>query len=172
MFKLMIITMIVINQSLLNATTLNESLNIIVLNNSSIILIILLTFSFIIIGAGMFSSSYALCLSLSAYAACDPKYRGAAFIPAVMPGSQGLYSFAITFMMIQNIFDKPIEVIFAGILCGLPCLISAFGQAEVASSCIKSINNGEMNLGQALLATGIPELYALTGLASAFLIMT
>ncbi len=127
--------------------------------------------SFAVIGVGILSSGYALSISLGAYAACEKDNRGTAFIPAVMPGSQGLYSFAISFLMIQNMTDKPLEVALAGLICGLPCFFSAIGQARTAAACIKSINNGQMDQGQALLATGVPELYALTGLAGAFLVM-
>ncbi|HAN29973.1 MAG TPA: hypothetical protein DCQ06_00110 [Myxococcales bacterium] len=133
--------------------------------------------AFIVIGVGMLSSGYALSISLSAYAACEQERRGSAFIPAVMPGSQGLYAFAIAFLMIGNIktsFDDPammFKVTLAGIICGLPCLFSSIGQARTAAACIKSINNGQMDQGQALLATGVPELYALVGLAGGFLVM-
>lgn len=137
----------------------------------------MLMIGFAFIGIGILSSGYALSISLSAYAACDKDRRGAAFIPAVMPGSQGLYSFAIGFLMIgtyQAGWGDPqvsFKVALAGILCGLPCLFSALGQAKTAAACIKSINNGQMDQGQALLATGVPELYALVGLAGGFLVM-
>ena len=72
---------------------------------------------------------------------------------------------------IQKINSNPQGVLIAGIVCGLPCLFSAIGQAKTAASCIKSINNEQMEQGQALLATGVPELYALTGLAGAFLVL-
>lgn len=129
--------------------------------------------SFIVISVGILSSGFALSISLSAYAAAEPTARQSAFIPAVMPGSQGLYSFAIMFLMIQAMNDGKdvVKIALAGVICGLPCLFSAIGQARTAAACIKSINNGQMTQGQALLATGIPELYALTGLAGAFLVM-
>jgi len=138
---------------------------------------LLLWLSFATIASGIFSSGYALQISLSAYAACDRERRASAFIPAVMPGSQGLYSFAIGFLMIQNAssgWGNPqamFKVGLAGLLCGLPCLLSAIGQAKTAAACIKAINNGQMDQGQALLATGVPELYALIGLAGGFLAM-
>ncbi len=139
--------------------------------------IIMILISFIAIGFGMASSGYALSISLSAYAACEPDRRGAAFIPAVMPGSQGLYAFAIAFLMIANVKSQwgdpamMAKVALAGVICGVPCLLSAIGQARTAAACIKSINNGQMNQGQALLAAGVPELYALIGLAGGFLVM-
>lgn len=138
----------------------------------SVLQLILFT-SYIVIAIGILSSGFALSISLSAYAAAEPAARQAAFIPAVMPGSQGLYSFAIMFLMIQAMNDGKdvVKIALAGVICGLPCLFSAIGQARTAAACIKSINNGQMTQGQALLATGIPELYALTGLAGAFLIM-
>lgn len=138
---------------------------------------LILMLGFAVIGVGILSSGYALSISLSAYAACDKDRRSSAFIPAVMPGSQGLYSFAIGFLMINNYqagWGDPamtFKVAMAGLLCGLPCLFSAIGQARTAAACIKSINNGQMNQGQALLATGVPELYALVGLAGGFLVM-
>lgn len=133
---------------------------------------VLLFISFTAISFGILSSGYALSISLSAYAAAEKKNRTAAFIPAIMPGSQGLYSFAISFLMLQSMIDTPVRVALAGVICGLPCFFSAIGQATTAASCIKSINNGQMDSGQALIATAVPELYALTGLAGAFLAMT
>lgn len=132
---------------------------------------VMLFLGFFAIGVGILSSGYALSISLGAYAACDREHRSLAFIPAVMPGSQGIYSFAISFLMIQNMAEMPLQVAFAGVICGLPCMFSAIGQAKTAASCIKAISNGEMDQGQALLATGVPELYALSGLAGAFLVM-
>lgn len=130
-----------------------------------------LVLGFVAIGVGVLSSGWALAISLSAYAACDREARGAAFIPGVMPGSQGLYSFAIAFLMIQGLVGgtDPLRVALAGIVCGLPNLFSAYGQARTAAACIKAINNGQMDQGQALLATGVPELYGLAGLAGGFL---
>jgi len=132
---------------------------------------VLVLLGFIAIGVGILSSGYALSISLSAYAACEPETRAKAFIPAVMPGSQGLYAFAISFLMIQNMVAQPLQVALAGFVCGFPCLMSSVGQARTAAACIKSINNDQMDQGQALLATGVPELYALIGLAAAFLVM-
>lgn len=132
---------------------------------------VMLFFGFIAIAVGILSSGWALAISLGAYAGCAKEYRAAAFIPAVMPGSQGIYSFAISFLMIQNMATMPLQTAFAGVICGLPCLYSAIGQAKTAAACIKAISNGQMDQGQALLATGVPELYALSGLAGAFLVM-
>ena len=94
-----------------------------------------------------------------------------AFVPAVLPSSQGLYSFLIFFMMLQELSNKPIQVIFAGVICGLPCFFSAIGQAKTAAACIKSINNKQMNLGAAVIVSGMPELYALFGMSGAFLLL-
>jgi F0F1-type ATP synthase membrane subunit c/vacuolar-type H+-ATPase subunit K len=132
---------------------------------------IMLFLGFLSIAIGILSSGYALSISLGAYAGCEKEYRHLAFIPAVMPGSQGIYSFAISFLMIQNMSSMPFQSALAGVICGLPCLYSAIGQAKTAASCIKAISNGQMDQGQALIATGVPELYALSGLAGAFLVM-
>ena len=139
--------------------------------------LIMLTLSFISIGIGIASSGFALPISMSAYAACEPDRRGAAFIPAVMAGSQGLYSFAIAFLMIQalpNAWGETstlFKIIAAGPLCGIPCFFSAIGQARTAAACIKSINQGTMTTGGSLLAAGMPEFYALVGLGAGFLVM-
>lgn len=151
----------------LYAETMQESLAQMNLFIQSMLLV-----SFVLISLGMLSSAYALSISLSAYAACEEKNRNKAFVPAVLPSSQGLYSFVILFMMMQNVTTKPIQVIFAGIICGIPCFFSAIAQAKTAASCIKSINNEEMNVGNAVIATGMPELYALTGLSGAFLFLS
>jgi len=132
----------------------------------------LLIISFVTISLGMLSSAYALSISLTAYAACEEKNRSKAFVPAVLPSSQGLYSFVILFMMMQQVATKPMQVIFAGLICGLPCFFSAIAQAKTAAACIKSINNEQMNVGGAVVATGMPELYALTGLSGAFLFLS
>jgi len=132
---------------------------------------IMLIISFIVISLGMLGSAYALSISLGAYAACEDKNRSKAFVPAVLPSSQGLYSFVILFMMIKQVALIPMQVIFAGLICGLPCFFSAVAQARTAAACIKSINNEQMNVGNAVIATGMPELYALTGLAGAFLFL-
>jgi V/A-type H+-transporting ATPase subunit K len=131
----------------------------------------MLIISFITISLGMLGSAYALSISLGAYAACEDKNRSKAFVPAVLPSSQGLYSFVILFMMIKQVTETPMQVIFAGLICGLPCFFSAVAQARTAAACIKSINNEQMNVGNAVIATGMPELYALTGLAGAFLFL-
>ena len=49
------------------------------------------------------------------------------------------------------------KIALAGVICGLPCLFSAIGQARTAAACIKSINNGQMEQGQALLPRGLGE---------------
>jgi len=134
--------------------------------------LLLLFTSFTVISIGVLSSAYALSISLTAYAATEQEYRTASFIPAIMPASQGLYSFAISFLMLQSMTEIPLKVALAGIVCGLPCFISAICQARTAAACIKSINSGQMDSGQALVATAVPELYALTGLACGFLAMT
>lgn len=134
---------------------------------------VLLLIGFGAISVGVLSSGIMLSISLSAYAACEKSMRGAAFVPAVMPGSQGLYSFGIAFLMMNNLQEgvNPVQIAIAGLVCGIPCLWSAWGQAKTAASCIRSISNGQMDLGQALLAAGVPELYALMGLAAGFLVM-
>jgi len=133
---------------------------------------LLLLVAFFIISLGMFSSAYALSISITAYAASAKENKTAAFIPAIMPASQGIYSFAISFLMLQNMMLVPFKVALASIVCGLPCLVSAICQARTAAACIKAINDGQMDAGQALVATAVPELYALTGLACGFLAMT
>ena len=132
----------------------------------------LLIIGFTIITIGMISSAYALSISITAYAATEKEHKVASFIPAIMPASQGIYSFAISFIMLQNMMISPFKVLLAGIVCGLPCTFSAIFQAKTAAACIKSLNDSKMDAGQALVATAVPELYALTGLACAFLAMT
>lgn len=130
---------------------------------------IILCLGFLSIAIGILSSGYALSISLGAYAACEKKYRNIALMPALMPGSKGIYSFAISLLMIENM-HAPLQSFLAGVICGLPCLYSAIGQAKTAACCIKAINNGHMGK-EALIVTAIIEIYALFGLILACLIM-
>lgn len=132
---------------------------------------LLVFLGFVAIGLGILSSGYALSTSLQAYVGCDKGRRALAFIPAILPGSQGLYSFFISLLMLENVAAMPLQVALAGIMCGLPCMLSALGQAKTAAACIKAINHGEMGGWQACFLTLLIELYALLGLAAALRVM-
>ncbi len=132
---------------------------------------IMLFIGFIAIACGIVGAGFALNVSLGAYAGCNKEHRSAAFIPAVMPAAQAVYSFAISFLMMQNMARIPLQAAVAGVICGLPCLCTAIGQGKTAATCIKAIAEGQMNHGQALIATGATELCALAGFAGGFLVM-
>lgn len=132
---------------------------------------IIIFLGFLSISIGILSSGYALSISLGAYTACTKEYKNFALMPALMPASKGIYSFAISFLMIENMYTMPLQSSLAGVMCGLPCLYSAIGQAKTAACCIKEISNAHMHLGQALIVTAITEIYALLGLILACLIM-
>lgn len=126
---------------------------------------------FIAIACGIIGSAYGMAISLSAYAGCEKDRRALAFIPAIMPGTQGIYAVAILCMMTQTMIAAPFHAACAGTICGITSFLSAISQAKIAASCIKAINHGVMEQGQAITTTGIVELYAVLGFAAAFLVM-
>lgn len=132
---------------------------------------VLLFLGFIAIALGILGSGYALSISLGAYAATSPAHRAAAFLPAIMPSSQGLIACGICFYMSEKMTLMPLEAALAGVVCGLPCLFSAIGQAKTAAACIRAINNEQMDRGHALIVTSMPEIYALCGLIGAFFLL-
>lgn len=132
---------------------------------------LLLFIGFVAIACGIVGSAYGMALSLGAYAGCEQDRRSLAFIPAIMPGTQGIYACAILCMMVQTMIHAPFHAACAGIICGIASFLSAISQAKIAASCIKAINLGEMEQGQAITTTGIVELYAVLGFAAAFLVM-
>lgn len=96
-------------------------------------------------------------------------------ILAAMPGSQGLYGF-VGYFMVKGFLTpeitaiQAIGILGAGIIMGVVGLFSSVMQAKVCANGITAIGNGHNVLGNTLILAAYPELYAILGVASVFLI--
>jgi V/A-type H+-transporting ATPase subunit K len=96
-------------------------------------------------------------------------------ILSALPGSQGLYGF-VAYFMIQGFLSPEITIvqgaaIFAGgIIMGVVGVISAYYQSRVCASGIAAIGNGHDVMSRTLILGAFPELYAILGLATVFII--
>jgi V/A-type H+-transporting ATPase subunit K len=105
----------------------------------------------------------------------DPSKFGSYMILSALPGSQGLYGF-VAYFMIQRFLTADITLtqgaaIFAGgIIMGIVGVISAYYQSRVCAAGIAAIGNGHNVMTRTLILGAFPELYAILGLATIFLI--
>ncbi len=105
----------------------------------------------------------------------DASKFGSYMILSALPGSQGLYGF-VTYFMIQGFLVPEITMlqgaaIFAGgVVMALVTVTSAYFQARVCASGIAAIGNGHDVMTRTLILGVFPELYAILGLATVFLI--
>lgn len=105
----------------------------------------------------------------------NPGKFGSYMILAALPGSQGLYGF-VAYFMISGFLTAEMTLlqgaaIFAGgIIMGLVATISSYYQARVCASGIAAIGNGHDVMTRTLILGAFPELYAILGLATVFLI--
>jgi V/A-type H+-transporting ATPase subunit K len=105
----------------------------------------------------------------------DPSKFGTYMILSALPGSQGLYGFVAYFMIAGFLTDQITMLqgaaIFAGgIVMALVATISSYFQARVCASGIAAVGNGHDVMTRTLILAAFPELYAILGLASVFLI--
>jgi V/A-type H+-transporting ATPase subunit K len=105
----------------------------------------------------------------------DPSKFGSYMILSALPGSQGLYGFVAYFMikgfLVPEITLSQGAAIFGGgIIMGIVGLISAYFQSRVCASGIAAIGNGHDVMTRTLILGAFPELYAILGLATVFLI--
>lgn len=96
-------------------------------------------------------------------------------ILAALPGSQGLYGFAAYFLV--SGFVTPAMTMFQGIaifagglVMATVAMVSAYMQARVCANGIAAIGNGHDVMTRTLIFAAFPELYAILGLATVFLI--
>ncbi len=107
------------------------------------------------------------------------KKNSAAFgnymILSAMPASQGLYGFA-GYFIISGLLTPEITmlqaagVLGAGLVMGFVGLFSAIRQAQLCANGIAAIGGGNNVFGNTLILAAFPELYAILGFASVFLI--
>jgi V/A-type H+-transporting ATPase subunit K len=100
---------------------------------------------------------------------------GSYMILSALPGSQGLYGF-VAYFMISGFLVPEISVLqgvaifAAGLVMAIVAFISSYMQARVCASGIAAIGNGHDVMGNTLILAAFPELYAILGLATVFLV--
>lgn len=107
----------------------------------------------------------------------NPSCFGTAFIPFVMPSTQGLYGF-VGFIMYNGAISSSFTVfqgavVFgAGIAMGIACLISAIQQGKICASGIAAIGGGHNVSSTTLILGAFPEFYAILSLVAAILMLS
>ncbi|MBN2724053.1 MAG: hypothetical protein JXR95_08300 [Deltaproteobacteria bacterium] len=128
------------------------------------------------LGLGLSGSAIGLAIAGSAVAGVREEKRGLALVVSVLPGTQGLYSFAVGFILMGKLKDFAkvppevfLKVFAASMVTGIACLMSGWWQGVVCASGIKAINQDKMSVGNALLLAVLPEFYAILAFALAFM---
>lgn len=130
-----------------------------------------------LLGLGLSGSAIGLSIAGSAVAGMRAERRNLGLVVSVLPGTQGLYSFAVGFMCmnalkVQNVPEMMyLKVFAAGTITGIACLVSGWYQGVVCAAGIKSINQDKMGVGNALLLAVFPEFYAILSFAFAMLLI-
>ena len=100
-----------------------------------------------------------------------PKRFGIFLPAAALPGSQGIYGFVISFMIMQKMGAMKTIPLYTGLALltvSLPIafvgLISAIHQAKVCTTGIELMKTDETALGKVLTLAVFPELYAILAL--------
>lgn len=96
-------------------------------------------------------------------------------ILSAMAASQGLYGFAGYFIVSGHLTAditmlQAAGILGAGIIMGFVGLFSSIRQAQLCANGITAIGNGHNVFGNTLILAAFPELYAILGFASVFLI--
>ncbi len=126
-----------------------------------------------LLGLGLSGSAIGLSVAGSAVTGTKEEKRNSALVVSLLPGTQGLYSFAVGFLCMQKL-DNPkyYSTIFAaGLVTGIACLVSGWWQGVVCAAGVKAINQDKMGMGQALLLAVLPEFYAILSFAMAALLL-
>ncbi len=94
---------------------------------------------------------------------------------SAMPGSQGIYGFLGYFLfapfLVEGITEFQAAAIFgSGLALGLLGLFSAIRQGQTAANGIAAIGNGHPVFTNTLILCAFPELYAILGIATVFLV--
>ncbi len=126
-----------------------------------------------LLGLGLSGSAIGLSIAGSAVTGVRDEKRNQSIAVSVLPGTQGLYSFAVGFLCIGKLDDPKMYLyIFAsGLITGIACLFSGWWQGVVCAAGIKSINQDRMAMGQALLLAVFPEFYAILSFAFSALLL-
>lgn len=159
----------------------------IALSNSEVISLIAKIMAYIGLGlmVGLAGSGSAMGTSIAGSSAIGAlKKRKESFgqymLLSALPGTQGLYGFAMFFVFNGNISAAGESLTLlqgaitlgAGIAIGLACLISGIKQGQVCANGISAIGSGYDVFGNSLILGVFPELYAIISFAGGFILST
>ncbi len=105
----------------------------------------------------------------------NPGKFGSYMVLSVMPSTQGLYGFAAYFIL-GGWIGPDMSIVSAsaifgvGLVMAISGVASAYMQSKVCSSGIAAIGNGHDVMGNTMILGAFPELYAILGFATAFLV--
>lgn len=125
---------------------------------------------------GLSGSAIGLSIAGSAAAGAREDKRAPSLVVSLLPGTQGLYAFAVGFLCLQKLTGEDphswfLTVLTCGLATGGACLFSGWFQGMVCAAGIKSMNQDRIPLGQVLLLAVIVEFYAILGFAFAALML-
>ena len=132
----------------------------------------------VMIGLSGIGSAYGVTIAGNAAIGALKKNDGAFgnfLVLTALPGTQGLYGFAV-FQTIFGILTPEMTgiqaaaILGAGIALGLVALFSAIRQGQVCANGIAAIGQGHDVFSNTLILAVFPELYAIVALAATFLI--
>jgi len=129
-----------------------------------------------LLGLGLSGSAIGLSIAGCAVTGMKDEKRNQGLAVSVLPGTQGLYSFAVGFLCLQKLSGPDaanwyLTIFACGMITGIACLFSGWWQGVVCAAGAKSINQDRMGMGQALLLAVFPEFYAILSFAFSALLL-
>lgn len=130
----------------------------------------------LLMGLGLTGSAIGLSIGGSAVTGVRAERRTQAIAASLLPGTQGLYSFAIGFLCLQKLVGPDparwhLTILACGLCTGIACFTSGWWQGAVCAAGVRSINQDRIGLGQALLIAVFPEFYAILSFAFSALLL-
>lgn len=106
----------------------------------------------------------------------DSTNYGSLLVMQLLPGTQGLYGFAIAMLIIGKLpldltSAQGLMLLFAGFPVGIVGYFSAIAQSNAATAGVGLIAKRASEAGKAITTAAIVEFYALLGLLVSFLIL-
>ncbi len=113
------------------------------------------------LGFGLAGSAIGLAISGSAVTGMREERRASGLAVAMLPGTQGLYAFAVGFLCQDALANGEFLTVFAcTVMTSVACLLSGWWQGVVCAAGIRSINQDRIGTGPTLLLAVFPEFYA------------
>jgi len=124
------------------------------------------------LGFGLAGSAIGLAIAGSAVTGMNEENRAGGLAVAMLPGTQGLYTFAVGFLCLDALAAENYLTVFAcTVMTSFACLMSGWFQGTVCAAGIRNINHGRIGVGPTLLLAVFPEFYAILALAFSALLL-